>query len=70
MLQNGSAWVISPWVISTKFAEFVGAFMLGYMLKFGGFAQGVTELQGFKFMGFISLFICFFVCRTFERQSL
>jgi len=33
------------WMIfKTNFSGFVGSFILGYLIKFHGFAQGVSEL--------------------------
>jgi len=38
-------------IFKTKFSVFVGSFMRGGILKLEGFAQGVSELWGFKFNG-------------------
>ena len=38
-----------PWAIFTKFSLFMGNFMFGHVLQFGGFAQGISELLRFMF---------------------
>ena len=38
----------TPCTIFTKFSWFMGSFIPHQLLKFGGFAQGVLELWGFK----------------------
>jgi len=39
---------VSPCAICTKFSVFVGSSSVGYVFKFGEFAQGVPELWEFK----------------------